>query len=240
MPFVEREGAQLYYESYGQGPAVLLIAPGGMKSAISFWSSTPWNPIEQLQDRYQVIAMDQRNAGASTAPVSAGDSWSTYTQDQLAVMDALNIEQFHVMGMCIGGPYSFGLIEAAPERVRSGTLFQTIGRDDNRDVFYAMFDDWAAPLKDKLEVDESAWLAFRENMYGGDRVLFNVDESFVQACVTPLLVLMGDDVYHPQSSSRLIAEHAPNVSFIEHWKDGANREAAMAQCAAFLNQHSAG
>lgn len=239
MPVYERDGASIYFEEHGSGFPLLLIAPGGMRSAISFWQNTPWNPIEQLSDRYRVIAMDQRNAGQSTAPVSVHDGWSTYTADQLGLMDHLGIDQFHVAGMCIGGPYCLGLIQAAPERIASATLFQTIGRDDNAQAFYTMFDDWAADLQDSMpEVDAGAWSAFRENMYGGDQVLFNVDETFVAQCQTPLLVLMGDDLYHPQSSSRLVAEHAPNVEFIEQWKEGDARRQAMSAFADFLTRHT--
>lgn len=240
MATYQRDGADIYFEEYGSGFPLLLIAPGGMRSAISFWQNTPWNPIEQLKDQYRVIAMDQRNAGASTAPVSAADGWQTYTADQIGLMDHLGIDRFHVAGMCIGGPYCLGMIQAAAERVASATLFQTIGRDGNRDAFYAMFDDWAGGLKDSMDVPEEAWMSFRENMYGGDRVLFNVDQKFVASCQTPLLVLMGDDLYHPQSSSRLIAEHAPNVEFIEQWKEGAPRDAAMQAFADFLNRHTPG
>lgn len=239
MPFFERNGAQIYYEEYGDGFPLLLIAPGGMRSAISFWANTPWNPIEQLSTQYRVIAMDQRNAGQSTAPVTADDGWHTYTADQLALMDHLELPQFHVAGMCIGGPYCFGLIEAAAHRVASATLFQTIGRDNNAEAFYTMFDDWAGPLQASMpDVDLNAWRSFRENMYGGDRVLFNVDESFVQSCQTPLMVLMGDDLYHPQSTSRMIAAHAPNVRFLEHWKTGEQRTQAMETFAQFLAAHS--
>ena len=49
---------------------MLLFAPGGMRSAIPFWETQPWNPIEALSPHFRVIAMDQRNAGQSTAPVS--------------------------------------------------------------------------------------------------------------------------------------------------------------------------
>lgn len=239
MPFYERDGAQIYYEVNGTGPGLLLIAPGGMKSAIGFWDNTPWNPITQLQDRYTVVAMDQRNAGQSTAPVSAADGWHTYTADQLGLMTHLGLEQFHVAGMCIGGPYCLGMVELAPQRILSATLFQTIGRDNNADAFYAMFDQWAEPLMNThAEADSAAWQQFRENMYGGDKVLFNVDEAFVSTCATPLLVLMGDDLYHPQSSSRMIAATAPNVTFIEQWKEGAAREQAMQQFADFLAEHS--
>ncbi len=237
MPTYQRDGAEIYYEEAGSGFPLLLIAPGGMRSAISFWANTPWNPIEQLQDHYRVIAMDQRNAGQSTAPASAADGWATYTADQLGLMDHLGIDRFHVAGMCIGGPYCLGLIEAAPERVASATLFQTIGRDGNQDAFYAMFDDWAEPLKAQIG-DDAAWQGFRENMYGGDKVLFNVDGEFVKTVQTPLLVLKGDDLYHPASSSQLIADTAPNVIFVEDWKEGPARESAMQAFADFLAAHS--
>ncbi len=235
MPIVELGDARIQYEEHGSGPAVLLIAPGGMRSAISFWANTPWNPIEQLKGEFRVVAMDQRNAGASTAPVTADDGWASYTRDQLALLNYLGIDRFHVAGMCIGGPYSLGLIEAAPERVLSATLFQSIGRDDNRDAFYAMFDDWAEGLKG--QADAAAWSSFRENMYGGDKVLFNLDETFLPTCTTPLLVLEGNDLYHPRSTSLLLRDKAPDVTYVDDWKEGAGRDAAMVTFVEFLRAH---
>ena len=63
MANFQTNGADIHYDEYGEGFPVLLIAPGGMKSEVSFWNSTPWNPIEQLRGAFRVIAMDQRNAG---------------------------------------------------------------------------------------------------------------------------------------------------------------------------------
>ncbi|HAA67398.1 MAG TPA: alpha/beta hydrolase, partial [Acidimicrobiaceae bacterium] len=88
-----------------------------MKSEVSFWNSTPWNPIEQLRGAFRVIAMDQRNAGRSTGPIAASDGWHTYAQDQIALLDHLGVDRFAVAGMCIGGPYAMGLIAEVPERV---------------------------------------------------------------------------------------------------------------------------
>ena len=240
MAIYQRDSASIYYEDSGEDlPVILLIAPGGMKSAANFWRGTPWDPREHLNDRYRVIAMDQRNAGSSNATVAGEDGWHTYTADQLGLMDHLNIQRFHTAGMCIGGPYCLGLIEAAPDRVASATLFQSIGLDENRDAFYAMFDDWANELKPKMpDVRPEAWLKFRENMYGGDKVLFNIDEAFISACATPLMILMGNDLYHPQSTSRMLAETAPDVTFIESWKDGEAREVAMQLCLEFLEKNN--
>src|ERR671937_3331033 len=119
MPIFKRDDIQLYYEEHGEGFPVLLIAPGGMRSTVSFWERTPWNPIEQLAPHYRVIAMDQRNAGHSSAPIRATDSWPVYTDDQLALLDHLGVERFHVAGMCIGGFYWMGPIQTPPRRVPS-------------------------------------------------------------------------------------------------------------------------
>lgn len=240
MAFFEHDDVRIYYEVHGEGFPVLLIAPGGMLSAVSFWQNTPWNPIEQLSKHYQVIAMDQRNAGQSTAPIAATDSWNVYTDDQLKLLDHLGVDRFHVAGMCIGGSYIMGLIDSAPERVASAVVFQTIGLDNNRQAFFDMFDSWADQLKpQRPEVKDSAWSSFRQSMYGGD-FLFTVDREFAAACTTPLLVLCGRDLYHPEVSSRELAELAPNAKLIEHWKEGDAMIAAKAEVEAFLAEHTSG
>ncbi|MFU8816275.1 MAG: alpha/beta fold hydrolase [Pseudomonadales bacterium] len=229
---------ELYYQEHGAGFPVLLIAPGGMRSAVSYWESTPWNPVEDLADGYRVIAMDQRNAGNSTAPVTADDGWHVYTRDQLALLDHLGVEKFHVAGMCIGGSYIMGLIEAAPERVASAVLLQTIGLHDNRQAFYAMFDSWAEELKpQRPEVPAAAWESFKHNMYDGD-FLFTVDRDFVAGCQTPLLVLRGNDLYHPRQTSEEIATLAPRARLLEQWKEGDDQIKARALVREFLDAHT--
>ncbi len=238
MPVFSRGDLNLYYEEYGSGFPVLLIAPGGMRSSIPYWANAPWNPIEQLRDRFRVIAMDQRNAGKSTAPVRADDSWSAYTADQLALMDHLGIDRFHTVGMCIGGPFCMGLIQAAPERVASAVLLQPIGLAGNRQAFFDMFDSWADELRAAHpEVPDLAWDAFKNAMYGGE-FLFNVSRDFVARCVTPLLVLCGNDLYHPRDISVEISTLAANAELIEHWKDPEDRASASSRVLAFLQDNT--
>lgn len=228
----------IHYTDSGpkDGRPVLLIAPGGMRSAIQMWTGKPWDPLRHLEG-YRVIAMDQRNAGASFAPITADDGWHSYTADQLALMDHLGAEQFHVIGMCIGGPYIMGLIRAAPQRVCSAVMFQPIGLHDNRDVFMQLFDDWAQDIQhEHPEADAEAWQAFRQAMFGGS-YLFNASQEQVSACAAPILLFMGDDVYHPQAVSRDIAARARNLTFVEDWKQPGHFEAVHAQITAFLAQH---
>jgi pimeloyl-ACP methyl ester carboxylesterase len=239
MPTIDHGGAHLYYEQYGDGFPLLLFAPGGMRSSIGFWARSPWNPIEALADSFRVIAMDQRNAGRSTAPVTAADGWHSYAEDHIALMDHLGIERAHVLGGCIGGPYCLGAIQAAPRRITAAVLQQPIGYDgENRSAFYDMFDSWANELKTtRSDVDSAAWTAFRDRMYGGDFV-FNVSRDFVRNCRVPMLVLLGNDRYHPSVTSREIAELAPNAELVERWKEPDVVAQTIARVRAFLIRHT--
>lgn len=234
MAFFKHDGATIHYQVTGQGFPVLLIAPGGMHSAFNKWNLMPWNPLASLVDDFQVIAMDQRNAGQSSAPISGSDGWHTYTADQLALMDHLEIERFAVAGMCIGGPYITGLCMAAPGRVAATVMLQPIGLDENHQAFYEMFDSWRAEVApDHPETDDAAFNSFRSNMYDGD-FMFNTTHEQAAAIETPTMLLMGNDLYHPESTSRELAEILPNCTFIEDWQDGEALDFATVQIAAFL------
>lgn len=239
MPTFVRNDVSLYYEESGSGYPLLLFAPGGMRSAIAFWARSVWNPIDALRSRFRVIAMDQRNAGQSTAPITASDGWHSYAQDHIALMNHLGIDKAHVLGGCIGGPYCLGVMAAAPDRVSAAVLQQPIGFDgENRQAFYDMFDSWADALRpSRPDVAADAWSAFRSNMYGGDFV-FNVSRDFVRNCRIPMLVLLGNDLYHPAVTSREIAALAPNAELIEHWKEPDAVAQTVARVQAFLDRHT--
>jgi pimeloyl-ACP methyl ester carboxylesterase len=90
--------------------------------------------------------------------------------------------------------------------------------------------------KERRELDDAAFRAFRAHMYDGDFV-FNVTRDFVHSCRTPLLVLAGDDLYHPAPISREIAALAPNAELIMKWKTPDATPAAVARVRAFLKAH---
>lgn len=229
----------IHYEESGSGFPVLLIAPGGLRSAITAWRNAPWNPIDQLAPHYRVIAMDQRNAGSSTGPITAADGWHTYTADQLALLDHLGVDRFHVLGMCIGGAYMLSLLRTAPERVASAVFLQPIGLEGNRDAFHDLFDGWAAERRGTHpEAGDADWAGLREHLYGGEDVLFSASTAQIAMMTNPLLVLMGDDLYHPQVASRALAATAPNATLIERWKDPADQPAARAAVEEFLAEHT--
>ncbi len=233
----ERGDVSIHYEIHGEGFPILLFAPGGMRSAASFWRGSEWDPIATLSNDFQVIAMDQRNAGSSTAPVSGSDGWATYTADHIALADHLGLDRLHLMGGCIGGPYCFGFIQAAPSRVCAAVIQQSIGVDNNQDLFFEMFDLWANPIKEAHpEASESDWTQFRSNMFEQE-FLYNVDRDFIRNCDTPLWVLMGSDPYHPEVVSREIADLAPNATLVEQWKNP-EEDDTVNKVLTFLHKHT--
>ena len=238
---LEAGPVRLRYETWGDGPPVLLLAPGGLRnSRVETWEQAPWNPVEQLRDRYRVVAMDQRNAGASFAPITALDGWPSYAADQLAVMDHLGIERFALVGMCIGGAFIMQLASTVPDRVAAAVAMQPIGLDGNRDAFRDIFTEWREGIEDDHpEATDADWEACWTNLFGGDELLWSVPDDVVPTVETPLLVLRGDDEYHPSLASERLAELAPNATLVERWKHPADQPAARAAVEAFLAAHAA-
>lgn len=245
MPIFERGETRIAYEVTGTGPAVLLIAPGGMRSTAAAWERMPWNPRAALADRHTVVAMDQRNAGGSWAPIDGDTGWSTYTSDQVALMDHLGIDEFAVVGMCIGGPYIMGLAVTVPDRLTAAVMLQPIGllTDDgygaNRAAFHEIFDGWHNEIEaDHPEADEVAWAGYRANMYDVEPFLFSAGAEEVSSFPCPLLVARGNDLYHPAATSDEVARLAPDVTYVESWKEGDALAAAGPRFVHFLGSHS--
>jgi pimeloyl-ACP methyl ester carboxylesterase len=240
MATFKRGDVSLYFEEFGSGYPILLFAPGGMRSSIEFWHQSPFDPTVELAKDFRVIAMDQRNAGQSRAPISASDGWETYTADHVALLDHLGIKSTHAMGACIGGSYSLGLIKAIPDRVSAAVLQQPIGLSPkNRELFLQMFDGWADALKKKRpELDAAAFQPFRDRMYRQTDFVFNVTRDFVRTVQTPMLVLRGNDDYHPSETSDEIATIAPHGEIIHEWKTKDTIARTIERVRAFLKKNT--
>lgn len=239
MPTLERDTTTIHYEVTGDGPPILMLAPGGLRaSRIETWGNAPWNPIDALSEQYRVVAMDQRNTGTSFGPITAADGWDTYADDQLAVMDHLGIDRFAVCGMCIGGAFILRLLTTAPERVTSAVAMQPIGQDGNAGEFRAIFDDWRASIEpEHPEASDTDWDGCFTNLFGNDRRFWSVDDDVIGSITTPVLVLRGNDVYHPSSASEHLAATAPGATLVERWKESDDQPAARAAVDRFLAEH---
>ena len=239
MPTFVRGDTAIHYEVYGTGYPVVLMAPGGMRSSIPFWDLAPFHPVREMSGQFQIIAIDQRNAGRSRAPVSATDGWPSYTSDHVALLDHLGITSCHLIGGCIGGAFCLGLLAADPARISAAVLQQPIGlAGDNRAAFHKMFDSWAEELvQGRPDVVPEALAGLKENLYGGD-FAFSVTRDTVKTLRAPLLVLRGNDLYHPPETSEEIASIVPRAELISNWKEGADLAHALSRVKSFLATHT--
>jgi 3-oxoadipate enol-lactonase len=116
MPKVELPGTELSYQRAGGGEPLLLIQ--GMSANHMAWG----RPFSSLLERsFEVISFDNRGIGLSR-PVTEAFSIAEMAADTAALLEALEIESAHVLGISMGGMIAQELALAAPDRVRSLTL----------------------------------------------------------------------------------------------------------------------
>jgi pimeloyl-ACP methyl ester carboxylesterase len=112
MPFVENQGAKIYWDERSVGEPVLLIMGLG-------YSSDMWWRIRPLLDgTYRTIVLDNRGAGRSDVPPGPYPI-ALMADDALAVLDAAGVERAHVFGISMGGMIAQELALQSPGRVRS-------------------------------------------------------------------------------------------------------------------------
>ena len=247
MPVFKRPDAEIYYEVHGKGFPLLLFAAGGLRSQLAYWrhspsdpnAAPPWmDPMTALADRFTVVGMDQRNAGASRGAVRATHGWHTFAGDHLALMDHLGFRRFAVMGGCIGGSYCLSLCELAPERIAAAVLQNPIGFHENRDTWDDIVSGYAKTVLPRdPELTPEIVQKFGHNMFGGEFV-FSVTREFVRHCAVPLFLQPGTDKPHPAVTSAEIEKLAPNVEVQREWRAPTHLAESIRRVGAFLGKHA--
>ena len=118
MPFASINGIELYYETHGEGPA-LVLAHGGGGSHLSWWQQVP-----MLSQTYQVITFDHRSFGYSRDQ-PAGPGPTAFVEDLTGLLDHLGVDQAAVAGQSMGGWTVCGFAAAHPERTSALILCDT-------------------------------------------------------------------------------------------------------------------
>ena len=116
MPKAAVGGIELYYESYGAGPPLLLVP--GLGGVGSYWRPQ----IDAFSKRYKVIVHDHRGTGRSTRSEMAY-SVDQMTSDLLNLMDGLGIERAHLVGHSTGGAIGQTMAIEHPDRIDRLVLY---------------------------------------------------------------------------------------------------------------------
>jgi pimeloyl-ACP methyl ester carboxylesterase len=115
MPFARNGSVKLHWESFGEGPAVLLVAGQGM--TVDGW----WATIPALAGSFRVIAFDNRDTGGSSRlpwPYSVAHM----ARDAVAVLDAAGERQAHAYGISLGSLVAQEVALRHPDRVQALVL----------------------------------------------------------------------------------------------------------------------
>jgi pimeloyl-ACP methyl ester carboxylesterase len=136
--FVASDGLKIWYESVApvgvpQGVVLLIMAMAG--------NALDWDPKfirTFVESGYQVIRYDNRGTGMSDwmeqwtrkNPYSIADM----AGDAVAVLDALNVQTAHIVGLSMGGMIAQEVAIHDPERVASLTLMMTSGNVADPDL----------------------------------------------------------------------------------------------------------
>jgi len=188
MSFYEKGAVRIRYQEAGSGFPLLLIAGGGLNSAISGLITAPFNPVEEFKGEYRCIASDLRNAntGQSSGPLEIDRPWDSFADDQLGLMDHLGIDKFMVLGFCIGGPFTWNLLKRAPDHVVAAVLAQPVGfRPEMPNVMYdSGMSGWAPELiKRRPEITMEMVEKFLTKMYRSNPdFVYTVTRDFVRKC----------------------------------------------------------
>jgi pimeloyl-ACP methyl ester carboxylesterase len=120
--YIEREGARIWYGSYGSGSPVILLH-GGLGHAGNWGYQVP----ALLGRGYRVILIDTRGHGHSTHD-ERPYSYELLARDVLGIMDSLGLEKATLVGWSDGATTALIVAMRAPARV-SGVFFFACNMD---------------------------------------------------------------------------------------------------------------
>jgi pimeloyl-ACP methyl ester carboxylesterase len=237
MPLRPLRNAELFYEEKGQGEPLLFL--NGLSGDHLYWRGQ----LRAQSKSFRCLAIDNRDVGQSgyaAEPYTISD----LAQDVLQLMDELALPPAHVVGLSMGGMIAQELALAAPERVRSIVLVDTLARADewfrgtlrtfelirrhvaDTGAFFEAILPWWVSHRFFDESDRVSWLRalLRQNPYPQrlDGFLRQLDalgrhdaSGRLSAIACPVLVLVGEDDYIvPMRYSRQLQQLIPQAQLV--------------------------
>ncbi|HXJ35589.1 MAG TPA: alpha/beta fold hydrolase [Candidatus Eisenbacteria bacterium] len=123
MPTAKVRDIELYYEEHGSGDPLLCIM--GFATDSNGWLLQ----VPAFAECYRTIVFDNRGVGRSAKP-SGAYTIHEMADDAAALLDHLDIDRTHVLGLSMGGMIAQELVLRHPHRVRRLVLAATFPEPD--------------------------------------------------------------------------------------------------------------
>ncbi len=127
MPFAPVNGIDLFYESHGDGPAIVFLHGRG-GNHLSWWQQVP-----HFSARYRCIAIDHREFGQSV-DITDGPGRKAFADDLHQLLDHLKVERACLVGQSMGGFTALSFALREPDRVAGLVLADTTGGIASADI----------------------------------------------------------------------------------------------------------
>lgn len=234
MPHAQRNGVDIFFETYGQGTPLVFLHPIAANRFI--WQSQ----LFAFARTHRVIVLDQRGHGLSSRPTT-GYGVDELSRDLLCVLDAAGVDRAILVGNSVGGMVAVQTALEAGERVSalmivsSATNLAPLVPAAVFEAYEARFEAaWAymsqgsTSARTKRERPEviayldAVWRVpetfqshvFLESMRDPNGVFHWNAEDRLGSIQVPTMVLGGEeDQTMPLAATRLLAERIPNARF---------------------------
>jgi 3-oxoadipate enol-lactonase len=121
MPWADLNDVRLYYEVLGSGEPLLLIPGLGNTCRL-------WDPVApELAEDFSLILPDNRDLGNSVGK-RRPHSLSDFSSDLLELLDRLQVDRAHIIGISLGGVIAQQMAVEHPSRVNKLVLISTAHR----------------------------------------------------------------------------------------------------------------
>ncbi|HEF5874381.1 TPA: alpha/beta hydrolase [Burkholderia cenocepacia] len=111
--WIDNDGLRLHYVSWGRDDAPTVVMLHGLRSYAHTWAPV----AAALVDRYRVVALDQRGRGLSDWDPRRDYYAAAYVRDLDALVRALDLRRFVLVGHSMGGANAFVYAAAQPQRL---------------------------------------------------------------------------------------------------------------------------
>jgi len=145
--FAKNKSIDIAYRDYGPKNATPILLVTGLGAQLTLWPDFLINDLQE--NNFRPIVFDNRDVGLSTRfsskpsqalnylkyfmfiPINSEYTIQDMASDGIAVLDHLNIDNAHILGMSMGGMIAQVLVAQHPKRAKSFTMISSTASTPN-------------------------------------------------------------------------------------------------------------
>jgi 3-oxoadipate enol-lactonase len=233
---LRRNGAEIHYEVFGKGPAIV-FAHGLGGNHLSWWQQ-----VAHFAPTHTCVVFAHRGFPPSSA-ASGKSAPDSYADDLAGLITELEFDQVSLVAQSMGGWTCLDYALREPKRVRSLVMASTSGSLDFGQLGNAQVDEWVRQSPGKLkdlqargihpaggermakeqpalaqlygQISELAAASFRDEVRGRIRQLRTQSPKLLEKLAMPILFVTGDeDWVFPPAAGPALARLAPKGSAV--------------------------